>query len=44
MINIEVETYLKNREKLKNNNVYKEEFEHDNCGAGFICNDHDASD
>jgi len=26
MINIEVETYLKNREKLKNNNVYKEEF------------------
>ena len=36
MINIEVETYLKNREKLKNNNVYKEEFEHDNCGVGLV--------
>ena len=36
MINIEVETYLKNREKLKNNHVYKEEFEHDNCGVGLV--------
>ena len=36
MSNIEVETYLKNREKLKNNHVYKEEFEYDNTGGGIV--------
>ena len=36
MSNLEVDTYIKNREKLKKNHVYKEEFEHDNCGVGLV--------
>ena len=36
MSNFEVETYLKNRKKLKVNHVYKEQFEHDNCGVGLV--------
>ena len=36
MSNLEVDTYIKNREKLRKNHVYKEEFEHDNCGVGLV--------
>ena len=36
MSNIEVDTYIKNREKLKKSHIYKEEFEHDNCGVGLV--------
>ena len=36
MKNQEVEFYLKNREKLKKNHVYRDEFEHDNCGVGLV--------
>ena len=36
MINQEVEFYLKNRDKLKKNHIYRDEFEHDNCGVGLV--------
>jgi len=36
MKNQEVELYLKNRNTLKNNHVYRDEFEHDNCGVGLV--------
>ena len=36
MKNQEVEFYLKNRDKLKKNHVYRDEFEHDNCGVGLV--------
>ena len=36
MKNKEIESYLLNREKLKQNHVYKSEFEHDNCGVGLV--------
>tara|TARA_B100000965_G_scaffold115315_1_gene95144 strand:+ start:13476 stop:17990 length:4515 start_codon:yes stop_codon:yes gene_type:complete len=36
MKNNEVEIYLKNKDKLKKNHIYKNEFEHDNCGVGLV--------
>jgi len=36
MKNIELDSYIKNRDKLKKNHVYREEFEHDNCGVGLV--------
>ena len=36
MKNQEVELYLKNRDKLKKNHIYREDFEHDNCGVGLV--------
>ena len=36
MKNKEIVSYLKNRDKLKKNFVYREEFEHDNCGVGLV--------
>ena len=36
MKNQEVELYLKNRNTLKKNHVYRDEFEHDNCGVGLV--------
>ena len=36
MKNQEVEFYLKNRDKLKKNHIYRDEFEHDNCGVGLV--------
>ena len=36
MKNKEIDSYLKNRNKLKKNFVYREEFEHDNCGVGLV--------
>ncbi len=36
MINREIELYLKNREILKKNHIYKEQYEHDNCGVGLV--------
>ena len=36
MINKELELYEKNRQKLKDNHIYKEKYEHDNCGVGLV--------
>jgi len=36
MKNQEVELYLKNRNTLKKNHIYRDEFEHDNCGVGLV--------
>ena len=36
MKNKEIESYIKNRNKLKKNYVYRDEFEHDNCGVGLV--------
>jgi glutamate synthase (NADPH/NADH) large chain len=36
MKNQEVEFFLKNRDKLKKNHIYRDEFEHDNCGVGLV--------
>ena len=36
MKNKVISSYIKNREKLKKNHVYREEFEHDNCGVGLV--------
>jgi len=36
MKNQEVELYLKNRDKLKKNHIYRDDFEHDNCGVGLV--------
>ena len=36
MRNQEVEFYLKNRDKLKKNHIYRDEFEYDNCGVGLV--------
>ncbi len=36
MKNQEVEFYLKNKNKLKKNHTYRDEFEHDNCGVGLV--------
>lgn len=32
----ELKRYLRNREILKTNHVYKDTFEHDNCGVGLV--------
>ena len=36
MKNKEILSYIKNQKKLKKNHVYREEFEHDNCGVGLV--------
>ena len=36
MKNKEIDSYLRNRDKLIKNHVYKTEFEHDNCGVGLV--------
>ena len=36
MKNKVISSYIKNREKLKKNHVYRKEFEHDNCGVGLV--------
>ncbi len=36
MKNNDVNLYIKNRDKLKKNHIYREEFEHDNCGVGLV--------
>ena len=32
----EIKNFIKNRELLKKNHIYKESYEHDNCGVGLV--------
>jgi hypothetical protein len=32
----EIKDFIKYRELLKRNHVYKESYEHDNCGVGLV--------
>ena len=31
-----LEIYKRNKQKLKDNHVYNEKYEHDNCGVGLV--------
>ena len=32
----EIKNFIKNRELLKKNHIYKDSHEHDNCGVGLV--------
>ena len=32
----EIKDFIKNRELLKKNHIYKDSYEHDNCGVGLV--------